>query len=229
MGSFRRIIRRSPKRTIGAFCYQAKSDEDLAWESTLERDMLYLLGFFPSILKLSTQSVELNYLDEEQIERVAYPDILAQTIFGETIFEVKSDFAVSDSEELRRLRQVAARARETGRQYYLMTESVIRLQPRLSIVKLVLRYRHFPVHDRHHALLAALAAEKPEWQLQDMVERFQAAGLETVYALIACGRIRLDLSKPLTPMSLLYPVSSPDQQASHLELLANNLLERELK
>lgn len=154
----RKVITRGPVRVVGKFPSR-KSKRSLHWESQLERDRMCLLEFDPDVISFREQPETFDLLVEGQ--RYAYtPDIEVITRDGVVIEEIKPASRLDQFEPL-----FAAMSEEMikrGICFRVITDTVIRLEPRLFNVKYLLRFRHYGIPEPVLAWSDAFLEENPE-------------------------------------------------------------------
>lgn len=139
-GPARRPLTRRHARVMGLFPSD-KMDMMFAWESTIERDYMYLLEADPAVVCFVPQPTRLNLWIEGH-KRSHFPDFLVIYADGNIrLAEVKQDAEAA----LPAMQQLFAAARtactEHGLEYKETLESKIRKQPNLDIAKAAFRAR----------------------------------------------------------------------------------------
>ena len=88
-----------------------------------------------------------------------------------------------------------------GYEYIVVTDEVIRKQPKLENVKKLWKYARTPVLPQHQILCNAVLQEKQsaEVELGDLIEFFKSRGVgaQVVYAMLFWGVLDFDLTQPL--------------------------------
>lgn len=192
----RRVITKSRKRVVGYFA-SPKCDALIEWESQLERDYLTLLEMDPHVVHFVAQPVRLAYELEGRF-RTYVPDFCVQYRDRKVIAEVKCDRDAADPENQRLFAVFHERFAEQGLQYEVVTESAIRIQPRLGNARLLLRYRGMSVPAEFRFALDLLLSGHRDLTLAEIESRFPEPHCrEWIFSLATTGKVRIDLNKPI--------------------------------
>ncbi|AUH53687.1 heteromeric transposase endonuclease subunit TnsA [Chromobacterium sp. ATCC 53434] len=189
------------------------------YESTLERDLMEILRFDPSVEYFTAQPVTIGYFDQFGKMRTYTPDGLIQ--FKPTasltpqpvLYEVKyrADFRQDWRNLLRKFRAAKAYALDQGWRFEVFTEREIRT-PYLDNAKFLWRYlEQSPSPDTRRQILQVLwdlDETDPEMLLFALCRdaNNRARLIPTLWHLVAIGAIGCDLNAPLTMRSRLWPV-----------------------
>lgn len=215
-------VRKIPpnRRSLTGAVASRKNDRMVASESSLERDLLVLLDFDPTVERYEEQPVRIEYRDAGGRKHTYTPDILVhyhQEIapLPPLLYEVKyrQDLFNNWKEIKPKIRAGRAYARDQGWRFKIITEHEIRT-PFLENARFLRQYLRFqPGEDERRLLLDALRevqTSEPDSLLfaiyQEPVKRAEL--LPTLWHLIASGHIQADLSQPLnmrSPISLCNP------------------------
>lgn len=200
--SFRRITNRGGRKNIGKFPSR-KACRPVWWESGLERDFLYLLELDSDVLSYSEQEVRIMYkLDGKR--RHYTPDFMVIRVDKRQIVEVKPEHKAS-SDEYKRLFRIAKNiCSRQGYDFVVVTEKIIRLQPRLDNVRLLYRYSGVSVTSEALSACREIGLRDSALTLKSLEEQLLARGIakperlrQIVFALICKGVVSIDLMKPL--------------------------------
>jgi len=191
------------------------------YESSLERDLMYLLRFDINVAKFAAQPLTIQYLDGGGKEHKYTPDILihhrkdifpAKTlpiILGEVKY--RDDLRQNFKEYRPKFRAAIHYAKEQGWQFRLLTEREIRT-PYLENAKFLLSYKNpypYPDGDQIFLVLDKLK-ELRETDVETLMVSIyrdkwnQAQLLPFIWHLIAIRRIGNDLSIPITMRSRIW-------------------------
>lgn len=202
----RRVVTRSGRRVRGYFPSR-KTGRMVAWESQLERDALYLFEFSPGVLTFREQPERVQFATEEG-SFLYIPDFELQLRDG-TIrhVEIKPAAKLAKHDIARRFKAIASHYDRVGRAFQILTEEHIRREPLLDNLKRL----------AYHAGRLDAAA------LDDLVTRFSILPARTfrgasavlgddisVYRLLASGRYLCDLTRAITPDSLIQATKEDD-------------------
>lgn len=127
------------RRGIGHFASR-KVALQMPFVSSLERDLLYLLEIDPEIRAYLTQPLSLRYRDGESV-RSHLPDVLSLARDRETLIEVKYADEAALPEVQRRTQILKSGLARHGVAYRVLTEKIIRAEPRLTNARRLCRYR----------------------------------------------------------------------------------------
>jgi len=199
----RRVIRRSTHRIMGRFP-SAKSGRSIHWESQLERDLVHLLEFDPSVVEYREQPVTVTYQDDGRTCRYT-PDFLVRMAHGLHVIEVKPAEHAERPEWRQLFERMADHFAKEGAKFEVLTEREIRRQPRLNNITLLLRYqRHAVPEPAVSAIRKALAGGTRT--VADLEGGFaeRRFGRADVFALLARHVLVTDLDTPLGPLSPIW-------------------------
>lgn len=216
MTQARKIIRRSPKRRVGALCFPHLSNNQIEWESTLERDAYSLFAFCPTVAGLETQPIELQYtFPNETIKRVYFPDACVMPRLGRPIYvEVKPVDDINMQENRVRFPIIHRVFEEKGARFEILSDAVIRSEPRLKNVKFLLRYRNILIEAQQKNDLLEMCCGS-ELSISELVDK-TGIDLGMLYATVAQGVLSVDLEKLITTDSLLKVCSRADEYSHEI-------------
>ncbi len=196
----RRLLRRSMPSTMGRFP-SLKSDRTIHWESQLERDLVLLLEFDPSVLEYREQPLTIQVDLADRVARYT-PDFLVRKAHGFHVIEVKPSKFASEPAWQDLFARAAAYFAAEGAQYEVLTEHEIRRQPRLSNASLLFRYQRIPLGENSREIVRqTLAGGALPLSNVDAALRAQGSAPGAVYALLARGVLATDLDRSLGPDS----------------------------
>lgn len=109
------------------------------WESQLERDYLYLLEIDPNVLAYQEQPFTLAYESPDKRKKYT-PDFFVERYSSKQVVEIKPANKVEDFRNSRRFSQVIKFCSVNSLEFLILTEDLIRIQPRLSNIKLLYKY-----------------------------------------------------------------------------------------
>jgi hypothetical protein len=187
------------------------------YESSLERDLCYLLEFDRAVRCYEAQPVEIRYERPDGRRVRGFPDFRvvfsAESGRSAEILDVKYRAEIRErwAELKPRFRAACRYARERGEIYRLQTDTEIRV-PSLVRAKFLYRYLNTPPDERalvaFRTTLHAHRRTTPEALLQLCFSRDaeRAGALPTLWSMVANGAIGADPERPLTMQSLLWLV-----------------------
>lgn len=166
------------------------------WESSLERDFLMLLEFDPMVDAYHAQPEVLEWTDDTGNRRRSVPDVRISSCDGrERMVEVKY---------LRDAKRTAMRRKHAGMHaaytllgvpFAVVTERVVRRQPRLSNVGRILDGARRWRASEAVVDLSRITGARRSWTLEELARNLAPAGggEDAVMALAATGRLELDI------------------------------------
>jgi hypothetical protein len=199
---------RTPRNTgtlknIGKF--PSLKNKSIVWfESHLERDFIYLIEFDKSVIKYQEQPFKIKYfLNGKQL--LYTPDFFVERQDKKQVIEIKPRSKVEKSEFVHFSKVITNHLAIKGYEYHVVTDSTIRLQPRLSNIQLLWRYARFRINTKHKILLYELFGESLQLSLLDVCSFFEQVKeqKELVYALLFHGYLVTDIEKPICANSVL--------------------------
>ncbi len=132
----RKVVSRSPAKTVRVLNLRGIWDSPVECESTLERDFVYRLALCPGVMRCKHQPFRLKLASGH----IYTPDFLASHRDGtSTVVEVKPKEKVADY--LRVFDEAKARLSERGFSFVVLTEERIRANKAHERASLILRYR----------------------------------------------------------------------------------------
>lgn len=209
----RRVI--SNRRVISGYTCMANIGL-VPWEGSLERDFLELMDFGRRCSYVGAQPLRLKF-KEDRYRRYT-PDFLCKfdstnirSSWSPALYEVKFREQLREKwDELRPgLRRAALLCRQRGWRFRIATERIIRV-PRLERVKFLRGYLDRPDRDcigqilyrQMNELKVSTPAELLAASFANMDRRLEAVGI--LWKLVADGRIKIDLGKPLNMESPIW-------------------------
>ncbi|HWS90681.1 MAG TPA: TnsA endonuclease N-terminal domain-containing protein [Pyrinomonadaceae bacterium] len=194
----RKISNTGTRNLIGKFP-SLKMGRIVWYESLLERDYMYLLEIDSDVISYREQPGRIYYTLDGRRHHYT-PDLFVERMREKHLVEVKPKKR-AEEEEYRRLFLIAMdTCRSEGYEFKVATDEVIRLQPRLNVVKLLYKYARTPILPQHQIYCHEFFAERQEAPLGEITQFFASkrTGQQVVYALIYHGILLVDISKPLT-------------------------------
>ena len=182
------------------------------FESTLERDLLFILDADRRIRRVIEQPVRIPYVSDAGRKTTYVPDYEADRRDGcGTLIEVKFERELRERRlELGpRVRAAVAFARLRGMRFKIYTERKIRT-PYLANLKFLKRYRTAPNSDdptEEHlvAILERMGTAAPATLIEEAYACHdnRAKAIPALWGLVGSRRIRADLTRPLTMASAI--------------------------
>ena len=131
----RKISNRGTKKVIGKFP-SLKLNKIVWWESQIERDYIFLLEIDPEVITYTEQPLRLQYQFKGKAHHYT-PDFLVEKPNSTQIIEVKPEEKLTKEETLLLFQIVAPLFHEAGYEFVVVTDNMIRSQPKLDNIKLL--------------------------------------------------------------------------------------------
>jgi hypothetical protein len=189
-------------------------------DGPLEHDYIHLLEADSEVSYYAEQPVRIRYtLKGESRVRTYTPDFLVRRDDKIQIIEVKPE-EIAQKEKYQRLFRIAKWAcLNEGYEFVVVTETTIRVQPRLNNIKTFWRYARTPVGlPRYRHYCQEFFSTNPEANLGELMRFFEAKKLvkHMVYALLYWGILATDLMKPVRADSVItFPTLTTQTEARH--------------
>lgn len=198
----RRVITRAVYRPKGIFA-SGKAQRSIQWESQLERDLVVQLEFQHDVLRYREQPATLG-LEVEGKARRYTPDFAVERPWGVDIIEVKPADIAARPEWQALFQAAAERIGGLGLRYQILTEREIRVEPRLSNIRLLLRYSQNTLDPHHQNAALGFLTDGP-LALGAVKDRLRPLGADAAVPLtLLCRRwLITDLDQPIGDDSLL--------------------------
>lgn len=166
-------------------------------ESQLERDFCFHLESNPSVIKYFPQPKTFVVKSEWLRDREYTPDFEVHYLNGKKAYiEVKADISDLDDDYLHKLSLAKEQMRASGYDFNIVEKKQICVQPLLSNLKKIQRYR-----DRlsnHSEILTLLRSSVPyPEKLGDLLNSPLGIRKATIYKLITSDLIKADLSEEI--------------------------------
>jgi hypothetical protein len=139
---------------IGHFPSLTMNDQ-IPFESTIERDYLYLLDYDPTVLAFAAQPLKIHYQHDGKSATYT-PDFYVRFATGEALVECKHHSQVDSSDNTRKFAAARAWCEEQGWSYHIVTDQDLRKGYQLTNVKLLTYYARMTVPPRTRASIIAI-------------------------------------------------------------------------
>jgi hypothetical protein len=209
--SVRKITNKGGKKVIGKFP-SLKMKSLVCWESQIERDYIYLLEFDPAVVSYAEQPLRISYHLDGKEHRYT-PDFLVNRADKNLIVEVKREEEAQKEEMLHLFRIISAICARDNYEFVVVTDTMIRVQPRLDNIKLLTRYQRIPIHDPQYQIICyELFSKRSEVRFSELVQFFASRniGKQVVFSLLYRSVLAVDLMQPITVESV---VSFPGRES----------------
>lgn len=195
----RKIPRRGSKKNIGKFP-SLKMEKTLWWESLTERDAMFLYEYDREVISYEEQPEPVFYVLNGKRHRYT-PDFRVAREGQIAIVEVKPE-AKLESEELKEaFAEIRIECEKMGQEFIVITDKMIRVEPKLGNIKMLYRYAMIPILLRHQILCREFFGSKREPRLEALADFLASKRIEDpkqlVYALVYHGYLEIDLMKTI--------------------------------
>jgi len=200
----RKITNKGTKKCIGKFP-SLKAGRNVWYESTVERDYIYLLEFDWDVVRYKEQPFRVKFVYEGK--RCTYvPDFFVQRRNRFQIVENKLEEKANTEANRRRHRILKSIFREQGYEFVVATDIQIRVDPFLENIKIFWRYSRTPVHPYQQVRCQEYLSERGEASIQELVDALAPHGvtLQVVYALLYWGGLSTDMRYPVDPEAAVH-------------------------
>jgi hypothetical protein len=201
----RRIPRFGAQKNIGKFT-SIKTGRVAWYESLLERDYMYLLDFDPHVTFWAEQPLRIRFSYKGKAHSYT-PDLEIHRGSKKQIVEVKSKHQVDSGKWDLLFRISTSVCKQDGYEYVVVTDEVIRAEPKLTSVKKLWKYSRTPISPQHQLLCREFfrATDLQPAELIELIDFFKSKRVpaQVVYALIFWGVLEFDLMQPLNESAVI--------------------------
>lgn len=176
-------------------------------EGLIELDYIYLLEYdHPNVLSFLEQPCRIHYKLEGRWHQYT-PDFYVERTDKRLIVEVKQEEEAVEEDNQRLFRIASDTCEQNGYKFIVVTDKMIRIQPRLDNIKLLTRYERTDIDNPHYQITCHEFFTKRREATLDEVTQFFASydmSKQVVYALLYWGILSTDLMKPIGSESIVY-------------------------
>lgn len=192
------------RKNIGKFP-SLKNRRAIWYESLLERDYMYLLEIDPDVISFDSQPFRIRYFIDKEPHHYT-PDIRVVKKNITEIVEVKPERKTLEAEFISLVKRIAPICAREGFKYRVATEATIRMEPRLSNIKVLFKYCRTDITFQDQADLYRFFSTRKEATVKEIQEFLLPSdqAKQITYALIFWGLISTDLNKVINPGSLVH-------------------------
>lgn len=189
-------------RVIGRFPTR-KASQSLWWDSQIERDFLFHAEFDSSVSKISGQPFRVSYVMNGKRRRYT-PDFLLEGLNKKHVVEVKPHDKTQCPEFCLWKQAVSKVLEKNGYQFVVMTDTQIRVQPRLANLKWLFRFRtaNYLAYDAQLLMAHLGRAAMTVTDAQHLATK-NNLDPNLVWHLVASGTLDINLNEPLTTLSFV--------------------------
>jgi len=199
------------QKNLGKFA-SVKTGRVAWYESLLEKDFMYLLDYDRDVSYWHEQPLRIRFSHGGKVHRYT-PDLEVHRGSQKQLIEVKPKYQVDSGKWEVLFRAASSICEEEGYQFLVVTDEIIRVQPRLENVKLLWKYARTPVLPQHQVICSQFFQSRKDEPvtLADLIQHFTNKQLskQTLYSLLFWGALDFDLMQPLDQDSrIILPSSS---------------------
>jgi TnsA endonuclease N terminal len=206
----RKITNKGTKKCIGKFP-SIKAGRNVWYESTIERDFIYLLEFDWDVVRYKEQPFRVKYIYEGK-RRTYVPDFFVQRRSKFQVIENKPEEKANTEANKFSYRVLASIFRAQGYEFIVATDTQIRVEPFLENVKIFWRYARTPIHPHQQVRCHEYLSKRGEATIQELVSALSPHGvtLQVLYALLHWGVLSTDMHLPVDPEAIIRFSSSTE-------------------
>lgn len=195
----RKITNKGTKKCIGQFP-SIKIGRNVWYESTIERDFIYLIEFDPDVIRYKEQPFRVKYMYGGKLHTYV-PDFFLQRRSKFQVVENKPEEIANSEANKFRYRLLKSIFREQGFDFIVATDTQIRIKPLLENVKVFWRYSRTRIHPLHQIRCQEYLSGRLEVSIQDLADALSSHGvtLQVVYALLYWGVLSTDMHRLVDP------------------------------
>jgi hypothetical protein len=189
-------------KRIGTFP-SIKLGRQVWWESPLESDYIHLLEADGAVSFYEEQPFKIKYTLNGK-KHYYTPDFLVKRHSSIQIVEVKPEKKVFNDKYQTLFRMAAQACRQEGYEFAVVTDLMIRIQPKLNNIKVLWRYARTPLNSLEYRLYCQEAfSVKNELSLGELFNFFttKKVNRRVVYALLYWGFLEINLMESINENS----------------------------
>ena len=220
-----RQVRNHGNNIIGYFP-SLKMGRMVAFESTIERDLLFLLDYEPHVKSFAEQPLTVTYWEETK-RRSYTPDFKVEFTGGQTgLVECKPQRFVSKEVNLKKFAAGEAWCAERGWHYEVITDEALRHGFRLENVKFLTRFaRHQLPLLLKYRIKAFVDAQESAPSIDQVIEGITSESPAIVRATILQMAFHNELALPLNERpidldTLVYPINLKEKYDGHTKIFS---------
>ncbi|MCA9921457.1 MAG: TnsA endonuclease N-terminal domain-containing protein [Anaerolineales bacterium] len=194
-----------------------KMGKMVTFESTIERDLLYLLDYEAHVVAFADQPLVITYLDNGR-KHTYTPDFHVKFADGnDTIIECKPHDLTGTAENRRKFAAGSTWAAEKGWAFAVITEKALRTSHRLGNVKLLTRHARHEIPDSlklriQHYLAHGASPKSIADLVVEMAPENVGAIITAVYQMLFYHELVTEMDDvPITPQSLVHLPAGKDE------------------
>ncbi|MFC4349517.1 TnsA endonuclease N-terminal domain-containing protein [Kordiimonas lipolytica] len=205
-------------RSITGWISGKPKDDQIQFESTLERDFAYLAFFDPRVLSIQAQPFTLEYTDAQGNPRIYTPDFQVRYLSSfeqcsEAIVEIKyqKELEEKEAEFADRFASMKRWSEENNTEFHIVTENEIRVGSRLFNIKSL--YPFLMINDddgEGSADLGRFIKQNAPITIKEVLNQNsqtreeQARVQHNIWRIIAIGQAWIKMDEPITYDTVLH-------------------------
>ncbi len=205
------------RKNLGKFA-SVKTGRVAWYESLLEKDFMYLLDYDGDVSYWHEQPLRIRFSHGGKVHRYT-PDLEVHRGAKKQLVEVKPKVKVESGKWEILFRAASSICKQEGYEFLVVTDEIIRKQPRLENVKLLWKYARMPVLPQHQLICNQFfQSRKGELvTLSELIQLFKLRDLppQTVYSLLFWRALDCDLMQPLDQCSQIILPSTTTSTAAN--------------
>ncbi len=208
-----RRVRNSGGNVIGTFP-SLKMREQVPYESTIERDLLFFLEYDTNVVRYQAQPFAITGSFADGVAHSYIPDFQVIRTNGKEIVECKPTARLNDAHTQQQLALGQAWADTNQHLFVVITDTDLRAGHRLANLKLLWRYSRLSVSVRLIEQCRACITAQPEGVPLASLAAFlsgqvsPSTQLPSLYSLMFQDLLHADLTEPLSPATRVWLPSS---------------------
>jgi hypothetical protein len=161
---------------------------------------MYLLDYEGDVSYWHEQPLRIRFSHGGKVHRYT-PDLEVHRASQKQLIEVKPKHEVDSGEWDVLFRAASSVCEQEGYEFLVVTDEIIRTQPRLENVKLLWKYARTPVLPQHQIICSQFFQNRKHEPvtLGDLIQFFTSkqVPMQTLYSLLFWGALEFDLMQPL--------------------------------
>ncbi|MDP1979393.1 TnsA endonuclease N-terminal domain-containing protein [Undibacterium sp.] len=215
----RKVITRSPHRTVGLVACGWLQKEVIEYESQLERRFIQRMLLTPGVIRIIDQPFTVTYGEEK--DKSYTPDFLVEFSSGRTlIIEVKPEVFVNKSVEM--FNKVSSILKQRTFSFHVVTDDMIDHADLPVKIELLLRYARGSVPDQ--AVQAVLGAMQSTTEPMSIATVMQMAQVDKTVVFHMLGRTMLIFSDDISLADDTH-IKSISKETDHEDVCIPNWLD----
>ncbi|WP_272819483.1 TnsA endonuclease N-terminal domain-containing protein [Scytonema hofmannii] len=174
------------------------------WESQIERDYIYLLEIDPEVVSYQEQPLTITYTMEGKVRKYT-PDFLVNQLQKTLLVEVKPDEKAHSKKNFHLFRHIAPIAKTHNMEFVVVTEKMIRVQPKLNNIKLLYKYARVTLSLSNYLNVREYFHANQSVLMKDAQLSLKAKGITVnmLLRLLWSGCLVTDMMQPINGESLI--------------------------